>query len=277
VLGFLFFNQTGSPLMPSIVKVRGEIAQLRYMDVLAGQRFDEHAHREAQYEIVLSGHFVKTVHKQRIDRRQGLGCLLAGNIAHACEYFSPVRSLSLDFFRDQDNRQLMQRRIEVVDADELGISLRNISRGLISGLIREAQQPDQLSPLAIDAYAAELLVTVLRNHKLSRATKETIWMQRVIERLNDDVQEPASIDELARLARVHPGHLAREFRFRFGVPIATFQRQLRLQAAACSLVAGVPTVDVAYAAGYAAQSQFTTAFKKAFGITPAQYRREQSR
>jgi AraC family transcriptional regulator len=260
--------------MPSIVKVRGEIAQLRYMDVMAGQRFDEHAHRETQYEIVLSGHFVKTLHKQRIDRRQGLGCLLAGNIAHACEYLSPVRSLSLDYLRDQDNRQLTQRRIEVIDSDELGLSLRNIS----CGLVREAQQPDQLSPLAIDAYASELLVTVLRHHKTTgRDAKETIWMQRVIERLNDDVQEPASIDELARLARVHPGHLAREFRIRFGVPVATFQRQLRLQAAACSLIAGVPTVDVAYAAGYAAQSQFTTAFKKAFGITPAQYRREQSR
>jgi AraC family transcriptional regulator len=259
--------------MPSIVKVRGEIAQLRYMDVLAGQRFDEHAHRETQYEIVLSGHFVKTVHKQRIDRRQGLGCLLASNIAHACEYFSPTRSLSLDYFREQDNCQLMQHRIDVVDSGELGHTLNRISRGLI----REAQQPDQLSPLAIDAYAAELLVTVLRHHKAGRASNETIWMQRVIERLYDDVQEPASIDELARLARVHPGHLAREFRIRFGVPIATFQRQLRLQAAACSLVAGLPTVEVAYAAGYAAQSQFTTAFKKAFGITPAQYRREQGR
>jgi AraC family transcriptional regulator len=263
--------------MPSIVKVRGEIAQLRYMDVMAGQRFDEHAHRETQYEIVLSGHFVKTIHKQRIDRRQGLGCLLAGNIAHACEYFSPTRSLSLDYFREQDNRQLVQRRIEVVDSDELGLSLNKLSRDLIPGLIREAQQPDQLSPLAIDAYASELLVTVLRHHKTDRAAKETIWMQRVIERLNDDVQEPASIDELARLARVHPGHLAREFRMRFGVPVATFQRQLRLQAAACSLIAGLPTVEVAYAAGYAAQSQFTTAFKKAFGITPAQYRREQGR
>jgi AraC family transcriptional regulator len=259
--------------MSSIVKVRGEIAQLRYMDVSAGQRFDEHAHRDTQYEIVLSGRFVKTVHKQRLDRRQGLGCLLAGSIAHACEYLSPVRSLSLDYFRDQDNRQFMQRRIDVVDSGELGLSLNKLSRGLI----REAQQPDQFSPLAIDAYATELMVTVLRHGDECRTAKETIWMQRVIERLNDDGQEPASIDELARLARVHPGHLAREFRIRFGMPIATFQRQRRLQAAACSLIAGLPTVEVAYAAGYAAQSQFTTAFKKAFGITPAQYRREHSR
>lgn len=263
--------------MPSIVKVRGEIAQLRYMDVPAGQRFDEHAHRETQYEIVLSGRFVKTVYKQRIDRRQGLGCLLASNIAHTCEYSSPVRSLSLDYFRDQDNRQPTKRRIDVVGSGELGHTLNRIS----CGLIREAQQPDQFSPLAIDAYATELLITVLRQRDdrrdLSGAAKETIWMQRVIERLNDDVQEPASIDELARLARVHPGHLAREFRIRFGVPIATFQRQLRLQAAACSLVAGVPTIEVAYQAGYAAQSQFSTAFKKAFGTTPAQYRREHTR
>jgi AraC-like DNA-binding protein len=252
--------------------IRGEIAQLRSMNMRAGQKFLEHSHRETQYEIVLSGQYVKTIHKQPIVRCRGTGYLVVSHVAHSCDYDRPVRSLGLDFLRGQDNEQLTKNKIHILNSDQLGVFTQGISRSLLL----EAQKPDELSPLAVDAYASELLVGILRYQSDRPSEHKSIRMSRVMERLEDLSQNPATINELAAIALIHPGHLAREFRLRFGMPIATFQRQLRLQAAAKAVIDGAPISDIALEAGYSAQSQFTTAFKRAFGITPAQYRRERS-
>jgi AraC family transcriptional regulator len=253
-------------------KIRGEIAQLRSMSMQAGQNFLEHSHRETQYEIVLSGQYVKTIHNKQVEHYRGTGYLMGSHVAHSCDYDRPVRSLGLDFLRGQDNEQLTKSKIHIMNSDQLGVFTQGVSRHLLL----EAQRPDELSPLAVDAYASELLVGILRYQSDRPSEHKSIRMSRVMERLEDLSQNPARINELAAIAMIHPGHLAREFRVRFGMPIATFQRQLRLRAAARAVIEGAPIADIALEAGYSAQSQFTTAFKRAFGITPAQYRCERS-
>jgi AraC family transcriptional regulator len=250
--------------------IRGETAQLCFMSMRTGQKFPEHSHRETQYEIVLSGQYVKTFHKKQIEHCRGTGYLMASHVAHSCDYDRPVQSLGLDFLRDQDNEQLTKSKIHILNSNQLGVFAKGVARSLLL----EAQKPDELSPLAVDAYASELLIGILRHQAGRYSEQKTVRMKRVIERLEDNSQNPATINELAAIALIHPGHLAREFRLHVGLPIATYQRQLRLHAAAQALVEGAPIADIALEAGYGAQSQFTTAFKKAFGITPAQYRRE---
>jgi AraC family transcriptional regulator len=252
--------------------IRGEFAQLRSMRVLAARKFFEHSHRETQYEIVLSGQYVKTIHKNQMLRCQGIGYLMGSDVAHSCDYDRPVQSLVLDFLREQDNEQLTKNKFLIANSNQLGVFAKGVSLRLIS----EAQNSDEYSALAVDTYASELLVGILRHKAVRYSEHNAVRMNRVMERLEDLSQNPATIHELAAIALVHPGHLAREFRVRLGVPIATFQRQLRLHAAARALIAGAPIADIALETGYSAQSQFTTAFKKAFGITPAQYRRNHS-
>ena len=81
--------------------------------------------------------------------------------------------------------------------------------------------------------------------------------------------------DLAASAGVHPDHLARAFRLRFGVPLGTYVRRLRLDWAAGQLSGGgdVAIVHIALNAGFADQSHFTRAFKRHTGLTPAEYRR----
>jgi AraC-like DNA-binding protein len=218
---------------------------------------------------VLSGQYTETVQDQDMRRQAGSASLVVANVPHACRYSTAVHSLSLEFLREQDNRQLQAHGLVQLDARQMGGSAWRASQGLV----HESQHADAWSGVAIDAHCAELLVCALRSGRAQARPLNNSWQRTVLERLHDGQQTPATVHELATLVKLHPGHLAKLFRAEWGVPIATYQRQLRLQQASHDLIRGVPTVEVAWAAGYSAQSQFSTAFKKAFAVSPGQFRK----
>jgi len=100
------------------------------------------------------------------------------------------------------------------------------------------------------------------------------WLDRVRERL-EDVDEPApSIAELSALAGVHPVHMARAFRRRFGCSIGAFAR--RIQVGKALILFEDSTIDLcaaAYDTGFADQSHMTRLVRAHTGQTPGAWRR----
>jgi AraC family transcriptional regulator len=98
------------------------------------------------------------------------------------------------------------------------------------------------------------------------------WLATVVELLRERTPHAPSLTELAAEGGVHPGHLARAFRQRFGVTVCQYSRSLRLEWAASQLAGGTPLAEIALAAGFADQSHFTREFRRHFGVTPGRYR-----
>src|SRR5262249_2353682 len=93
------------------------------------------------------------------------------------------------------------------------------------------------------------------------------------ERLRARGREKVALGELAQAAGVHPAHLARTFRSRYGVSVGEYGRRLRLAWTVGELARGErPLAEVALEAGFADQSHFTRVFKRYVGSTPARYR-----
>jgi AraC family transcriptional regulator len=68
--------------------------------------------------------------------------------------------------------------------------------------------------------------------------------------------------------------VAREFRRHFGITVGDYARQRRLEEAAAELrLSGRSIVEIALRSGFYDQSHFTNAFRRAFRVTPAEYRR----
>jgi AraC family transcriptional regulator len=141
-------------------------------------------------------------------------------------------------------------------------------------IARELEAPDGVSALTVEGLVLELFALLARRATsdagLDRPPK---WLDRARECVHDRYAEGFSVADVAAEVRVHPAHLAREFRRHYGAPISEYARRLRLDSAAARLATSDDALAaIAYESGFAHQSHFTRAFKRHTGLTPARYR-----
>jgi AraC family transcriptional regulator len=92
--------------------------------------------------------------------------------------------------------------------------------------------------------------------------------------IRDRGADKLTVRQLAVEARVHPVHLARAFRQYFGCSPGQYVRRCRIERLREILRrSDLPLSEVALEAGFGDQSQMTTAFRRATGMTPREYRR----
>ena len=102
---------------------------------------------------------------------------------------------------------------------------------------------------------------------LTRRDVECIWHARKI--LEENFVEPPTIGELARRVGVNSAKLMHSFKQLFGQTVFDFSQALRMEKAKTLLEkTDLSVTEIAFEVGYEYSSNFTTAFKRHFGITP---------
>ncbi len=142
----------------------------------------------------------------------------------------------------------------------------------------EFQRSDSAAPLAMEGLLLELVAQLARRDDSADHGDCPTWARRARELIHEHVAPPLSVGAIADEVGVHPATLARGFRRAFGCSISDMQRRLRLERALSELAdSAEPLAQVAQRAGFYDQSHFTNHFRRAYGITPARYRRELAR
>ncbi|MBX9464769.1 MAG: AraC family transcriptional regulator [Aquamicrobium sp.] len=96
---------------------------------------------------------------------------------------------------------------------------------------------------------------------------------RIKDFISAKLDKELTIDVIAREAGSSVSTVQRHFKEHFGVTISDFIRKQRLDMARAALARdGIPVSHAAHLAGYNNISSFTTAFRKAYGVTPKQVR-----
>ncbi|MBR0823832.1 helix-turn-helix domain-containing protein [Bradyrhizobium liaoningense] len=101
------------------------------------------------------------------------------------------------------------------------------------------------------------------------------WQQRIVTAyIEEHLNERIPIGALAQLVRLSPFHFCRVFKQSLGMPPHRYQTSRRVEHAKLLLAnrAGSMT-EIGLAVGFSSRSAFATAFRKATGIAPADYRR----
>jgi len=114
----------------------------------------------------------------------------------------------------------------------------------------------------------------------TRRKQQTTWndykqrILRVLTHIQEHLDETLDLEELSRVACFSSFHFHRVFAAMTGETIADHVRRLRLERAAMELRSGgKQVIQVALDAGYEAHEAFTRAFKSAYSVSPAEFRR----
>jgi AraC family transcriptional regulator len=140
-------------------------------------------------------------------------------------------------------------------------------------LSAELRASDSAAALAAEGLALQLLAAASREPWPAQSGPAPAWLSSAEELLRTRRGDCVRLGEVAAKLGVHPAHLAREFRARYGLSVGEYGRRFRLSWAATEIAGGSrPLAEIAAEAGFADQSHFTRLFKRYVGTTPARYR-----
>lgn len=140
-------------------------------------------------------------------------------------------------------------------------------------LHREFRRGEEAHTAALDGLTLTLLANLARS-RAPRPESRPAFLDRVLERLHDDVGSDAGLSSLAGIAGVSPEHLARTFREQMDCTVGEYVRRLRVKRARRVLEEGeIPLSRIALRLGFYDQPHFTRTFRAHVGCPPGEYRR----
>jgi AraC family transcriptional regulator len=98
-------------------------------------------------------------------------------------------------------------------------------------------------------------------------------LMRVLDYVEEHLFEDIAVADLANVACLSLFHFTRAFSSATGVPPHRYVSRKRLEHAKVMIAAGGTIAETAFACRFSSQSSFIRAFRRAMGMTPAEYRR----
>lgn len=156
--------------------------------------------------------------------------------------------------------------------------IERIALELVGELKDETSCGDLLAETLADSLAARLLNNYSTwsgaPSRTSRPAKalDPRRLKRVLDYVESNLTREITVDQLASVASLSRFHFSRMFKAATGCPPSRFIGRLRLELAKSILAEGGTIAQVAHLCRFSSESNFARAFRRATGLTPAQYR-----
>lgn len=238
----------------------------------AGLSITPHEHAYALCSIVLHGAMTERRGTRRVSGETGMLNYLPPEEPHAQEYHVDGSRCLIVQLADPWMSRLTA----------LGIALptrpvdlqRDRANWIADHLYREFQVADTAAGIGMEGFALALLAEIARTGERSERGAKPGWLLRAVDLLHARARESVEMAEIAAEVGVHPTHLARTFRERYGCTMSEYLRRIRIDAARSELTStDKPLSTIALDAGFVDQGHFSRVFKQITGQTPAAYRR----
>ena len=229
-----------------------------------------HTHKCASFSFVLRGNYTEKIDARTHSRHSSTVIFHPPGEAHSVLFEDDVRILSVEI----NFEKLSEIRRHSIIFDYSASCRSEKTNFLGNRIYQEFCRMDAFSHLAIEGLILELLAEASRSKIGADEKRLPGWLVQTEEFLHGNFTESVTIEEISKIADVHPVHLSRVFRAKFGCTIGEYVRRLRVQFAAKQIASTeIPLCEIAQAAGFADQSHLHKIFKSVFGLTPVEYRK----
>jgi AraC family transcriptional regulator len=230
-----------------------------------------HFHECAYLNIVLQGGHLETLDREELACEPAVLVFHPPEEIHAGQIFcSDTRIFDIEIASQRLERL---REIGLLPKDRV-VFTGGLAVCLATRLYQEFVRMDELSPLAIEGLALELLAELGRRPAPNLPSSPPRWLLHVRDLLHARFKDSLSLEEIARTVDIHPDHLAHAFRRHYRCTVGEYVRQLRIDFACRQITSSdTPLGEIAIEAGFADQSHFTKTFKHRIGMTPAEFQR----
>jgi AraC family transcriptional regulator len=229
----------------------------------------EHGHSTPFFTYVLQGNYVECA--GRFARQCSRGAVIFHDHESHSNEVGPAGTVSFNVELDSE----LWREL----TDDSGI-VQAIAGRILGGDIewpalrvwQEFQLPDTANALGMEE-AIVLLCQAARGAYARGLFEPHRRLDRCVEYLDAHLTEVHRLADVARVAGVHPMHLAKLFRRRFDCSMGEYLRRRRIAWACGELARRERTItEIAHHAGFADHAHFTRTFVRVAGCTPRWYR-----
>lgn len=258
--------QAGSYFGGVDVRVESPYGLLSEVTHSAGRSLPTHAHAQAYFSLLLAGDYLESAgrsewryrrfdavfHPAQVPHRDSIG---NGGARFLCLEVSAAAFDVAEMGAPACPRWL---------PGDIAVQLLRLYRPLASGTLS-----------AIDCESAVWeLCGAMGGMRLRTVRSRPAWLRRCLELIEAEFGSPLTVQDIARRTGIHPVHLSREFRRRFGESLGQYANKVRVRHA-CALMTdeGAPLALVAAATGFTDQSHLCRVFKSLLGCTPSEFRR----
>ena len=216
--------------------------------------------------------------------------LIDKNLYHRSEYISEdIVTGSRVQFNDLAVKNLIeyigQKTFENL-LEQVVIHLNEESIQKVSSILNEMEREyahfDEHSNFVLEGLLNHLFIEVIRGQKKAATASIPDAMcsdilLSALQYMEQHFFEDPSLESLASAVNVSPGHLSRLFTLRLGTSYSTFLLNYKIKHAQRLLTKTTLSItDVAEQSGFGSCNYFCYAFKKNFGVSPLQYRKQYS-
>ena len=244
---------------------------LRITDILYAPGFIQprHTHPFASFSFVSSGSYRETFGRKIHARQSATAIFHPPEESHAVRYDSKVRIVSVHFSFEK----LASIRAHANILDTPSSCRTETMSWLGARLARELRREDTAALLAIEGLALEMLAEASRDNT-GNGKDFPHWLKDAKDFLHDNFANSFALEDVAKIAGVHPAHLSRVFRAKFDCTVGEYVRRLRVEFACRQILTTELTLsEIAAHAGFSDQSHFNKVFKSFVNLTPYQYRK----
>lgn len=261
-----------------------------YSDGFAGFQF--HWHTEIEIHYIVKGHGTFFIEDKEYEVNEGDIVYISPKLIHSgksvnndmldfCYIIdsSYMLSLSNENLTDRFISELLSTRIRKPIIHEYDNGYDNIV-GILDNIDSCAERNEIICQLEIKKFLYDFFIELYKNKHLilnssNNAIKGTPIIKKAIRYIQNNMTSKLNIEEIASHVGLSPTYFMKLFKQSTKMTCVEYINTLRLDKATTLLLETTESIlEIAHNCGYSNLSLFNRDFKKAFEITPSQYRKK---